>query len=435
MSLVSGRPISFQMDLYTPLYVPRPTVVPELFASLRPVAYSGSMEEDKRLMAMTAERAAATGLAMNQARERGEGKGDGQALRMEKESDRPSEYRKRIAEDANFDLKGAGVSSAATAAKMGDFFQYSLDKAVTLPRQKSALLPIVDKEVEAKRCSIYNERAQAKFPLLGLKFKNTSGLHLMQGPITVFEGSNYAGDARVLDLQPNEERLLSYAVDLGTEVDPRPAFDNGRVLKVKAVKGVVWTTSLSRRSKTYAVKNRNEQERLVLVEHPVDHNMPLVKECKPTETASDVYRFELKVPAGATKELTVAEERQDNFSAQISTQNDDQIRLFINQPLASDGLKAGLKQALELRWATAKTTREIGELERQLRAITEDQDRLRKNLKEMPQTAAAYKRYLEKFDKQETEIEKYQADIKKLQAAEHTQRKAFEDFLANFSAE
>jgi hypothetical protein len=224
-------------------------------------------------------------------------------------------------------------------------------------------------------------------------------------------------------------------VDLGTEVDPRPAFDNGRVLKVKAVKGVVWTTSLSRRSKTYAIKNRNEQERLVLVEHPVDHNMPLVKECKPSETASDVYRFELKVPAGATKELTVAEERQDNFAAQISTQNDDQIRLFINQPLASDGLKAGLKQALELRWATAKTTREIGELERQLRTITEDQDRLRKNLKEMPQTAAAYKRYLEKFDKQETEIEKYQADIKKLQAAEHEQRKAFDDFLANFSAE
>src|SRR5439155_15461645 len=44
MALVSGRPISFQMDLYTPLYVPRPVVEPELFASLRPVAYSGAMD-------------------------------------------------------------------------------------------------------------------------------------------------------------------------------------------------------------------------------------------------------------------------------------------------------------------------------------------------------------------------------------------------------
>src|SRR5262249_46704289 len=43
---VSGRPISFRMDLYNPLYVPRPTVEPELFASLRPVAYSGAMKRN-----------------------------------------------------------------------------------------------------------------------------------------------------------------------------------------------------------------------------------------------------------------------------------------------------------------------------------------------------------------------------------------------------
>ena len=47
MALVSGRPISFQMDLYTPLYVPRPTVVPELFASLRPVTYNDDLKRDR----------------------------------------------------------------------------------------------------------------------------------------------------------------------------------------------------------------------------------------------------------------------------------------------------------------------------------------------------------------------------------------------------
>src|SRR5262249_19128132 len=48
MALVSGRPVSFRMDLYTPLYVPRPLVEPELFASLRPVAYSGSLDAPER---------------------------------------------------------------------------------------------------------------------------------------------------------------------------------------------------------------------------------------------------------------------------------------------------------------------------------------------------------------------------------------------------
>jgi len=43
MSLVSGRPISFRMDLYNPLFIARPLVEPELFASLRPPTYSGAM--------------------------------------------------------------------------------------------------------------------------------------------------------------------------------------------------------------------------------------------------------------------------------------------------------------------------------------------------------------------------------------------------------
>jgi hypothetical protein len=328
-----------------------------------------------------------------------------------------------------------GVSAAATASKLGDFFQYAIDRPVNLPRQKSALLPIVSKDVEGTRVSIYNERTQAKFPLLGLKFKNTSGLHLMQGPITVFEGSNYAGDARILDLQPNEERLLSYAIDLGTEVNPVPSSDNGRIIELKAVKGLLWSTTKLRETKTYAIKNRNEQERLVLVEHPVRNDFRLAETTKPAETASDFYRFEVKVAPGKSESLAVTEERTLAQNFQLTNLNDDVIRHFISQPVASKKVKDGLQQAMALRWEWNKTQREIGELQRQLDAITNDQVRLRANLKEMPATAAAYKRYLEKFDQQETQIEKYQADIKKLQTNEHQQKKAFDDFLANFSAE
>src|SRR5262249_13155110 len=146
----------------------------------------------------------------------------------------------------------------------------------TLPRQKSALLPIVGKDVEATRVSIYNERVQAKFPLLGLRFKNTSGLHLMQGPVTVFEGSSYAGDARVQDLQPGEERLASYATDRGTEVSRAPAQGTGRITRLKAVKGVLTTTTKLVESRVYTAKNRSGQGRTLLIEHPVRHEFKLV---------------------------------------------------------------------------------------------------------------------------------------------------------------
>jgi len=298
------------------------------------------------------------------------------------------------------------------------------------------MLPIINKDVEGTRVSIYNEQAQARFPLLGLKLKNTSGLHLMQGPITVFDGSSYAGDARILDLEPKEERLISYAVDLGTEVNPVFASDNGHFTVIKIVKGVMETTTKLRESKTYTIKNRNETERLVIIEHPVRNEFKLVDEkVKPAEVARDVYRFEVKVPAGKTESQVVTEERIIRQSFQVANLHDDAIGIFFNSQVTSDKVKKGLQQALELRQAMARTQREIEEQGRQLQVITEDQARLRANLKEMPSTAAAYKRYLEKFDTQETQIEQFQADIKKLQGTQSKQKKELEEYLANFSAE
>ncbi len=385
MALVSGRPISFQMDLYTPLYVPRPTVVPELFASLRPVTYNDDLTHSASLA--TAGGFGGRSGAARPAAEAGDDK-EGLAKQQEKGKDalglgvpaQNEEYRRAVQKSLNdrLDLGGAGVSTMATATKLGDFFQYAIDKPVTLPRQKSALLPIANKDVEGTRVSIYNEQTQAKFPLLGLKFKNTSGLHLMQGPITVFEGSNYAGDARILDVEPNEERLLSYAVDLGTEVNPVPSSDNGRLVQVKVVKGILYSTTKLRETKTYTIVNRNDAERLVLVEHPVRNDFHLTDDTsKPAETASDVYRFEVKVPAGKTATQVVTEERVIGEQIQLTNSNDDQMRFFQNSTISSPKVKEGLKQALELRFALGKTQRDRQDLERQLKDVTDDQVRLR----------------------------------------------------------
>ena len=170
-------------------------------------------------------------------------------------------------------------------------------------------MPIVGKDAEATRVSIYNENTQPKFPLLGLRLKNTFGLHLMQGPVTVSEGSTYAGDARVMDLQPNEERLLSYAVGLGTDVKPEDSADSVRLTQLKAVKGTLYTTTKVREKKTYTVKNRNPQDRLVLIEHPVRDQFKLAGISMLAATARNAYRFEAQVPAGKTATLAVTGER------------------------------------------------------------------------------------------------------------------------------
>src|SRR5258708_12636068 len=134
-------------------------------------------------------------------------------------------------------------------------------------------------------------------------------MHVMQGPLSVFDGNSYAGDARILDLQPGEERLLSYAVDLGTEVEVVNPTNIGRLTKVKVYKGLIYSTTRVQEGKTYRAKNRSEQDRLLIIENPFRPEFNLGKttyedaakktqEINPSERARDVYRFEVSAPPG-----------------------------------------------------------------------------------------------------------------------------------------
>jgi phage host-nuclease inhibitor protein Gam len=431
MVLVSGRPISFQMDLYQPLYVPRPMVEPELFASLRPPTYNSAMDAPKAAVAATpAPPPAPKPESADKPRLRAS-----EEMLYEK-AETAGAYGVQLKRMMNEGMNlGQGVQSAATASQLGDFFQYALDKPVSLARQKSALLPIVNKEVQGERVSIYNQRTHAKFPLLGFKFKNTTGLHLNQGPITVFEASSYAGDARVLDVQPNEERLISYAVDLGTEVEPVVENPKHTLTKVKVVKGILHSTTRVVESKTYKVNNRSTTDRTLLIEHPFRADFKLTSKEEPVERARDVYRFQLKVPAGKGASQTVTEER-DNLAQVVLTNGDDNtIRVFIQSNITSKAAQEALKKALDLKGKVDLTRQELAHQNQQLADIERDQARIRQNLKETPPTAEAYKKYLTKLDSQETEIDKLREQIKKLQADELQQRKDYEGYLANLDVE
>jgi hypothetical protein len=328
-----------------------------------------------------------------------------------------------------------GVASAAAAMELGDFFQYLIEQPVTLPRQKSAMLPIVTQEVDGTKVTIFNRSVHPKFPLLGLKFKNTTGLHLMQGPITVFESNSYAGDARIQDLQPKEERLISYAIDLGTEVETVFPDAGVELTKVKITKGIVEATRKVRETVIYNAKNRSEHDRLLVVEHPFRPQFKLITPEKPSERARDVYRFEIKLEAGKTAKHEVIEERDVLHQYAVTNLDDETIRIFMTSQVPSAKVKAALEKAGELKAKLSATQRDLALANQQLKEIGEDQARLRANLKEMPPTAAAYKRYLDKFDRQETEIEQLRDRIKQLQTTENQQRKDLDTYLAELTIE
>ena len=452
MALVSGRPTSFKMDLYNPLYINRPTVEPELFASLRPVTYSGGFKDangvawaEKQLRDEMGDAkdggfagrggATAPGKAMPSAKADGRMSEYDALKKTTGANDEQAKHAKDTAAELARRMGRDSVGNAATAGALGDFYQYTIDHPVTLPRQKSAMLPIVGKDIDGTRVSIYNPSVQAKHPLLGLRFKNTSGAHLNQGPITVFEGSVYAGDTRVLDVQPNEERLLSYAIDLGTEVDPKAGAGKQTITSVKAVRGIVTTVTKVTDEKTYRIANRSQTDRTLLIEHPnrTAQQFKIVDTEKPVEDTPEVFRFQTAVKAGETKSFTVKEEKDVVATVSLTNGAENQIRYFISLSEASPALKQKLQDALKIKGEWDNALRELNQVNADLQRLTIDQDRIRKNLRETPKEAEVYDTYLKKLSAQEKEIDSLTAKQKAVVSDEFKSRKKYEDYLVNIS--
>jgi hypothetical protein len=446
LSLISGRPISFIMDMYQPLYVQRPVIVPELYASLRPQVYGEAMESERKLAeerqadarSRVAAKAAAPAPAPAGAAGFGMGGGMGGAPAR-----RGAVRAENMAADA-LAVEGLarqqlqlqqGVASAAQSAQTGELFEYSIKTPVTLARQKSAMLPIVSEDVDGSKVSIYNQTVHAKFPLNGYRLKNTSELNLMQGPITVFDGGTYAGDARIEDIAPGQERLISYAMDLKVEVEPIANVHSPELTSVRVRKGTLISTRKAVEEKTYNLKNRDQKKKVVLVEHPFREGWELKEPSEPTERTREVYRLTVALDAEKGGRVHVREERPIQEQVQLTDSGPDVIAYFLKAEKVSQKVKDALGRVVELRNKVSQTAAERGRKEQRINEITQEQARVRENMKVLNQTSEVYKNYEKEFVQQDTDIKNIRKEIESIRATEAKQQKELNDYLLSLDVE
>ena len=523
MALVSGRPISFQMGLYEALYAPRPWVEPDLFASLRPPVFNGSMNNMAQLGVGSPQALGGLGafgiggglggglaglggagfgqhglgaglgqvgqsnlgigggLAMqgtnryqnsgNQFGMQGQGfyrppaygqitpginpaggAGDiedespsrrmqgsklsyEELLQRRREQNKAKEDAKKVGSSlAAIDPK-EGMATLATGEDIGDRFQYLINKKVNLPRQKSALLPIINADVEATKLSIFNPAVHPKFPVLGLRFKNTTGHPLVQGPVTVYEGGAYAGDARIMDMQVKEDRLIGYAMDLGIEIKLEQKKMPPEMTSIKLEKGIMKTGYMDRLTSSYTIKSRAANDRILLIEQPIRPQWKLITPEKPLEQSSELNRFQITVPAGKGIQNEIVEEMTSRQVQKLASANEQLVHFYAIHPAASPAVKEAFRKALAMKDALAKVQSDLSLGESEAKVQVDDQARLRSNLAILPKDSAAYKNQLTKFDAQEPEIEKAQAEVKRLRQAVMHQQIEYDTYLANLTAE
>jgi hypothetical protein len=427
LSLVSGRPISFMMDLYQPLYSTRPMVVPELYAGLRPRMYdAGILEKNERVsMSKTVDSIALAPRIRDSlaARSRRETYGpDAKALQMR--LDEAATTSAVSALDA-----AASVEAIASAAKLGELFQYTVAN-VTLPRQKSAMLPIITDSVEIERLSIYNAAVLRSNPLNGVRLKNTTGKNLLQGPVTVLDKGNYAGDARVDNLPPGQERLLSYGIDLDMVVDNTKNTQTSTLLTARIDKGVLIVDRRLVVSQEYAADNKSDQDKMLVIEHPVRYGFKLVDTQKPVETTATHYRFKGSAAAHKVTTLTVKEEVVQSESIALLPADVSRLVIYNRSGEIPAAVREALAKAIQLKQAIVDVERQIAERNQAIAEITNEQNRIRENMKILAQSTQYYERLLAKLNEQESSIERLQKERDGLTARRDALRKDLSDYVS-----
>ncbi|UCG34353.1 MAG: hypothetical protein JSU68_06880 [Phycisphaerales bacterium] len=421
LSLVSGRPISFIQDLYTPIYIPRPEVVPELYTSLRPQEYAeGRIAGEGGRRGRGADREMMAKRAPSLAYEMDANAGVAMASPAV-----PQEMR----------LGETGAASIATSTDAGELFRYDIATPVTLERKKAAMLPIVGDEVEGEKLSIYNPAAHGKYPLNGLMLTNTSGLHLMQGPVTVFDDNTYAGDARLPDLKPGEKRLLSYALDLGVAVDIDRKSHPTQLTAVRIAKGTLIVINKSVDHRVYNLNNKLDKSRTVMIEQPMSDDWKLVEPAEPFEKADNMYRFKTIVTAKKTDAYPVRFEFIHSTHYGLSDMDLGQIRIYQRNAEITRSVRDALAEVIKLRSNLDDTRRQIQRKEQTIREIDSEQSRIRENMKALPRDSDVFSRYVRKLDDQENQIESLRSELEQLRQQADRQQKALEDYLLSLNVE
>lgn len=388
LSLISGLPISFIQNLYDPQFKKRPLVKLEQEAPVAPAVPEAAMRADRMV-------AAAAPMAKPKQR------------RM-KSFVAEREMKDRSLEGANLYERMRQLKAATITSDKGEMFEYRIDHPVTIARNRSALVPIVATEIKGQAVDLYNEKIRAKNPLAAIRLKNTTGLTLEGGPLTVFQGGSYAGDALVKTFKPDEKRYITYAVDLGLRVNTKMGTKSEQVDRVIINRGVIRMRRGIIETKTYNLDNRNPRSKTVVIEHPFHANWKLLNKEKPIEITDNYLRFEVKVPGLKITKFSVREMRESWERIMISNLTPDQIIILARKEYLSESTQKKLEQIVALKSEISNINRSLQAIQKERGQIFEDQKRLRENLRGLRQTTeekGLRNRYVKRLNQQETRLE------------------------------
>jgi archaellum component FlaC len=447
LSLVAGAPQSFVQELSQPYYTRRPVVPLPENAMITPQTHEATMEEkDDKVAGNNAPALGVPGgiaggviggpingklprMTMGIGAKNGTGTGGGVG---------GGTYKTWVGQPDSTQVADALEDSTTTAQArdLGDLFEYKLGDRVTIRKNESALVPILQARIDAEKVSVWNPSQTSV--LRALWVDNTSALTFDGGSFNVLEGDAFAGEGLMDPIKPGEKRLLSYAADLGVLVDAKQKAENQRVTRVFITHGVMTQSTQQREENTYTIRNRDTAPRTVVIEHPTRPGWKLTDEAKPAESSASFHRFRLIVEPKKTETLLVKEYRPVANNYQLSNVTDDQIKFFLAQKMINPEIEQALRRVIAQKNSVAALDAEMASRKSKISGISEDQQRVRENMKALKgsvEEKTLVARYVRELNEQEDRVQSLHHEIADLQQKREAAQKTVNEMIEGLQME
>jgi hypothetical protein len=324
--------------------------------------------------------------------------------------------------------EASGVDRASDAFQEGDvstnafddFFEYALAQPVTIHKNESAMVPILQQDLPAEHITLWSEREAT--PLRAVWLENKSTLTLDSGSFSIFEAGDFAGEGLLDPIHPGEKRLLSYAADQAVRIRRTSGVTKRKLHHLAISHGVIVETYLDVVLRGYSIVNSADVERTVLIETPRQNNGPgwvLGDDLKAAETTPTLYRFEVKVAPHSTAPLEVNQHGPLNTTITLNA-NQNQTTLLLELIKQAPNALDKLKPVIDAQNGIADLDHQIQESKKTEETASADEARDRDNLTALKGNDAA-KRFVDELNRAEDLLQstrKQTADLEqKKQAA------------------
>lgn len=431
LTVVSGNPVTFRQALYTAYYVDRPDVPVEVLGRILPSPDTGAVDLE--------------GLAANEYKQEfrraqralaAPEPGMAAGSRADEADEAPME--KSLARSGPTSLvppppPGQARILAAASDEAATQVTFRVPYPVTVASGQSLMIPVIDREVPARRIALYQPATHDRHPLAAVRLTNDGETGLPPGVLTLYEGgatgAAYVGDAQLATLPAGDERLLSFALDQKTLVD-REVQTKQQIGKARIVRGVLELTYAQEQRTIYRLRAPAAEGRELLIEHPRMAGWTL-REPAPeaVELADEQYRVPFRLKPGERAQLDVVMTRPRLQQIALTNLQATQFVQFVQEGGLGRPVREALERMAQMRETIDGHQRRLQALEQDRDVIHREQQRIRDNLARIPRDSDLQRRYLEKLGEQEDRMESILAETETTREALETATKALTDYI------